>query len=49
MQVTHLEDLETSAVVGGEAVRAFGISDSAEFITMVVGYSVFQQETGCCS
>lgn len=35
MEVTHNENMDTHAVIGGAKVRAFGISDNAEFITML--------------
>lgn len=35
MQVTHIHNSENHAVVGGSDVKSFGLSDNAEFITML--------------
>ena len=35
MKVTHLENDDSQLVLGGSDLRSFGISDNAEFITML--------------
>jgi len=35
MKVSHVENMDTHAVIGGQDVQAFGMSDSAEFFTIL--------------
>lgn len=35
MKVSHVENMDTHAVIGGTDVQAFGMSDSAEFFTIL--------------